>query len=317
MPRPIVLVTEGSDSQALEWLKERADVRQIGPADGGFAEALAVAEGMVVRTYTKITVELLEKTPKLRVVGRGGVGLESIDVKACRARGVEVVYTPDANTRAVAEFVFGLMVKLVRPWHANALDFTDSGFKRLRQDAGEHLYDLKLGILGMGRVGRAVGRIAHHGFGMSIQYHDLADVSGEVDVPAKPVDFQELLTNSDVLTVHVDGRPGNRHLIDTAAIAHGAFGWLINTSRGAVVDAVAVESALRSGRLAGCALDVFDPEPPTPDSAYARLQRDFADRVLLTPHMASRTKPATENMSWVVRDVLAVLNGEPPRHPAP
>ena len=317
MPKPVVIVTEGSEPAPLAWLKERADVREVGPDDPGFGEALAEAEGMVVRSYTKVTAELLARSPKLRVVGRGGVGLESVDVAACRARGVEVVYTPDANTRAVIEFVFGLAIKLVRPWHANELDFTPDGFKRLRKDAGEHLSDLTLGILGMGRVGRGVARAAHHGFGMRVRYHDLIDVANQVEVPAEAVDFRTLLTGCDLLTLHVDGRPGNRHLIDAGALAEARFRWLINTSRGLVVDPTAVYTAIAAGRLEGVALDVFEPEPPPADSAYRRLAEAFPQRVLLTPHMASRTKPAIENMSWVVRDVVAVLRGEQPRSPAP
>lgn len=317
MPKPIVLVTEGSQPRPLEWLKQHAAVREIGPDDAEFDAVLAEAEGMVVRSYTKVTPDLLAKAPKLKVIGRGGVGLETIDVPACRARGVEVVYTPDANTRAVAEFVFGLAVKLVRPWHANALDFTDAGFKRLRKDAGEHLYDLTLGILGMGRVGRAVARVGHHGFGMAIKYHDVADVSNEVDVPAESVSLDALIGGCDLLTIHVDGRPGNRNLINADVLGRSRFRYLINTSRGLVVDPAAVADALEAGRLEDVALDVYDPEPPTPTSAYARLQRDFPNRVLLTPHMASRTRPAVENMSWVVRDVVAVLEGQSPQHPAP
>src|SRR5262249_45138834 len=113
---PLVLVTEGSDSTPLEWLRERARVVEAAPASAEFAAALPDAVGMVVRTYTRVNAALLERSPNLKVVGRGGVGLENIDVAACRARGVEVVYTPDANTLAVAEFVIGYALQLLRPW---------------------------------------------------------------------------------------------------------------------------------------------------------------------------------------------------------
>src|SRR4051812_11128831 len=101
MSRPIVIVTEGSDPAPLDWLKERADVREIALDSADLDRALGSAEGLVVRTYTKVDDALLTKAPRLKIVGRGGVGLENIDVAACRRRGVEVVYTPDANTLAV------------------------------------------------------------------------------------------------------------------------------------------------------------------------------------------------------------------------
>src|SRR6266571_3657611 len=116
--RPVVLVTEGSDKAPLQWLRTQAEVSEVGLSDSGFDAALARAEGMVVRTYTKVNDALLAKAPKLKVVGRGGVGLENIDVAACRRRGVEVVYTPDANTWAVGDFVFGLILQLIRPYAA-------------------------------------------------------------------------------------------------------------------------------------------------------------------------------------------------------
>src|SRR5690348_8020338 len=108
--RPTVLVTEGSDAIPLEWLREQANVIEIAYDDPRFEAALPDAEGMVVRTYTRVNDALLDKAPKLRVVGRGGVGLENIDVAACRKRGVEVVFTPSANTWAVGDFVFGFML---------------------------------------------------------------------------------------------------------------------------------------------------------------------------------------------------------------
>src|SRR5205085_10971088 len=113
--KPVVLVTEGSDAKPLQWLRERAEVIEAGAGDPLFEQHLPRAQGMVVRTYTNVNDAMLERAPSLRVVGRGGVGLENIDVTACRRRGVQVVYTPDANTLAVADFVFGYMLQLLRP----------------------------------------------------------------------------------------------------------------------------------------------------------------------------------------------------------
>jgi phosphoglycerate dehydrogenase-like enzyme len=312
---PLVLITEGSDPAPLNWLRQHVRVAEISPDDPGFGKALAEAQGMVVRTYTKVNDALLARAPKLKVVGRGGVGLENIDVAACRRRGVEVVFTPDANTLAVGDFVVGYMLQLLRPWaffRENVYD--PKQFKRIRDtQRGRQLNELTLGILGMGRVGRRVGHLAALGFGMHVLYNDVIDVRPLLDFAATSVDKPTLFRSADVLSIHVDMRPGNENLVGAGELAlMKPTSILINTSRGEVLDATALASAIREKRLAGAAIDVFDPEPPGPDFPLLGL-----DNVLLTPHLAARTFTAIENMSWVVRDVVAVLEGQRPRYPAP
>jgi D-3-phosphoglycerate dehydrogenase len=319
-PHHLVLVTEGSDPGPLNWLKERPGVRVIEVSHDApaFAGHLAEAAGMVVRTYTKVNESLLARAPKLKVVGRGGVGLENIDVAACRRRGVEVVYTPDANTLAVGDFVFGYMLQLIRPWAPfRERAYEPAEFKHIRNTVrGRQLNELTLGILGMGRVGRRVGRIGANGFGMRVIYNDVVDFAAAGNAPAfaaAAVDKPTLYREADVLSIHVDMRPGNENLVGREQIATmkpGAV--LINTSRGEVLDAAALADALRSGRLAGAALDVYAPEPPPPDFPLLGL-----GNVILTPHLAARTGTALENMSWVVGDVVEVLEGRRPKYPAP
>jgi phosphoglycerate dehydrogenase-like enzyme len=313
--KPIVLATERSDPQPLDWLKQRAEVREIAYDDPTLPKHLAVAEGLLVRTYTKVTEKFLAGAPKLRVVGRGGVGLENIDVVACRRRGIEVVYTPDANTIAVGDFVFGYMLQLLRPWcFFKERAYAPTEFKSIRDTVrGKQLNELTLGILGMGRVGRRVGQIAANGFGMRVIYNDLLDVLQHVHFPATRVDKPTLYREADVLSIHVTMLPGNENLVGHEQIMmmkRDAI--VINTSRGEVLDAHGLAEAIRSKHLAGAALDVYWPEPPPPDFPLLGF-----DNVLLTPHLASRTATATANMSWVVRDVMAVLEGRKPEHPAP
>lgn len=310
-----VLLTEGSDARPLEWLKARARVVEIAASDPKFAAHLADADGLLVRTYTRVDAALLDGAAKLKVVGRGGVGLENIDVSECRRRGIQVVYTPDANTLAVGDFVFGYCLQLLRPWEL----FHDqvhppAEFKRIRNTVrGRQLNELTLGILGMGRVGRRVGHIAANGFGMRVIYNDLLDVSATVNFAATAVDKPQLYREADILSIHVDMRPGNEKLVGREQIALlKPSAVLINTSRGEVLDVHALAEALRGGRIYGAAIDVFDPEPPDPDFPLLGLPN-----VLLTPHIAARTTTAMENMSWVVRDVIEVLEGRSPRFPAP
>jgi phosphoglycerate dehydrogenase-like enzyme len=312
---PLVLVTEDTAPAPLAWLKQHAWVVEAPPESPEFASACAEAVGLVVRTYTKVNAGLLARCPKLRVVGRGGVGLENIDVKACRARGVEVVYTPDANTVAVAEFVFGYSLQLLRTWaFFRDRAYTPEEFKRVRTTLhGSQLNELTIGILGMGRVGRRVGHIAANGFGMRVLYNDLLDVQSQLAFPAAPVDKPTLFREADIVTLHVDMRPGNEHLVGASLLAlMKPTAILINASRGEVLDERALAAAIRAKAIAGAAIDVFAPEPPPADYPLLGF-----DNVLLTPHMAARTGTAMENMSWVVRDVIDVLNGKPAKYPAP
>lgn len=312
---PLVLVTEDTHETPLAWLKERARVVEAAPGTREFDATLPDADGLLIRTYTKVNAGLLARGPKLKVVGRGGVGLENVDVPACRARGVEVVYTPDANTLAVGDFVIGAALQLVRQWSTfRDRAYSPDEFKRVRNTLrGVQLNELTIGILGMGRVGRRVGHIAANGFGMRVIYNDLLDVRSRLTFPAAAVDPPTLFREADVVTLHVDMRSGNEHLVGAPLLSlMKASAVLINMSRGEVLDTAALAAALRGGKLAGAAIDVFDPEPPKADFPLLGL-----DNVLLTPHMAARTATAMENMSWVVRDVLEVLNGKPPSYPAP
>jgi phosphoglycerate dehydrogenase-like enzyme len=313
--KPLVLVAERSDPEPLQWLRERATVVEAKATDPEFKDHLREARGLLVRTYTKVTAQFLTGAPKLRVIGRGGVGLENIDVGACRARGIEVVYTPDANTIAVGDFVFGYMLQLLRPWNFfKERVYEPTEFKGIRDSVrGRQLNELTLGILGMGRVGRRVGHIGASGFGMRVIYNDIVDVHEQLTFKAQAVDKETLYRQSDVLSLHVDMRPGNDNLVGAAQLAlMKPDAILINTSRGEVLDVNALAAALKGKKLAGAALDVYWPEPPEAGFPLVGMEN-----VLLTPHLAARTSTAMQNMSWVARDVMAVLEGRKPEHAAP
>lgn len=318
--KPTILMTEGSDPAPRDWLAAHSHLIEAAPGTPAFEAAAATAQGLCVRTYTKVNAQLLDRMPALRCVGRGGVGIENIDVAECRRRGVEVVYTPDANTLAVGDFVIGYLLQLLRPWcFFSDRAYAPQEFKKIRDTVrGRQLNELTFGILGMGRVGRRLGGILARGFGAKVLYHDVQDVAAHVTFPATSVDRATLLSSVDVLSLHIDSRPGNKLTINASALAQmkpGAV--LVNTSRGDVLDAHALAAALASGHLYAAALDVFDPEPPKDDFPLLALPPDIRSRVLLTPHLAARTDVAMENMSWVVRDVLGVIRGEAPLYPAP
>lgn len=311
---PLVIQTEHLDDEAVAWLSERCRHVRCSSDDPRFDELLESAEALVVRTYTTVDAALLDRAPRLRVVGRAGVGLDNIDVGACRARAVEVVHTPDANGQAVTELVFAFLLDAYRP-----RVFLDGALRReewvgLRQElrAQHQLSDLTLGVVGVGRVGMRVCRIAR-AFGVRAVCHDLREIPDEHLHGATPVPLDDLLGGSDVVTLHVDGRASNRNLIgarELALLQHDAA--LINTSRGFVVDPDALAAWLQDHPGARAMLDVHEPEPVTPDSPLLALPNAH-----LSPHIGAATSTAQRNMSWVVRDVWAVLEGRAPANPAP
>jgi phosphoglycerate dehydrogenase-like enzyme len=314
--KPTVLITERLDDECAAWLAEHAEVVWVKHDDpDAMARELPGAEGMVVRTYTPVDHELLRQAPKLKVVGRAGVGLDNFDLRACAAAGVQVVYTPDANTQAVVEYVTGLMLDHVRPRKPLPAGSSAAAFHEMRQtEVGRQLDRMTLGILGFGRIGKRLGAVAH-AIGMNLLVCDLlpeVELRKAVDYPFDAVSHDALYAGSDVVSVHVDGRPSNRQMIDAAAFDRMRDEVLfLNAARGMLVDHDALVAWASAHPGARALLDVHDPEPPPADSPLHGLAN-----VTLLPHLASRTGPALKNMSWVVRDVVRVLSGEPPDFPA-
>ena len=284
------------------------------PGSADFRATLPSAAGLIIRTYTIIDESLLADAPKLRVVGRAGVGLDNIDIAACRKRGIEVVYTPDANTQAVVEYVMCLLADALRPRITLAHSVDAPEWNRLREiTVGQRqMNELTLGILGLGRVGQRIAAVAR-AIGLRVLYNDLLEFSIDQRHGAAPVDARTLFEKSDVVSIHIDGRAGNRRFVSAELLKRMKDDVLfINTSRGFLVDNLALAEVLRNHPKALAMLDVHDPEPF--DATYPLLGLPNSK---LYPHLASRTETAMKNMSWVVRDVTAVLEGRPPEFPAP
>src|SRR5262245_40980672 len=314
LPRPFVLQSEDLDPAAAAWLRESCELTHRHFTDPGFDELLAKADGLVVRTYTRVDAALLDKAPRLKVVGRAGVGLDRIDVAECRRRGIQVVHTPDANTQAVAEYVFAMLLDALRPRGTLRQPVNLDQWNRMRREllAINQLSELSLGILGLGRVGSRVARIAR-GFGMEVMYHDLVDIPEANRHGARFTEPADLFRRADILTVHIDSRPGNQRFINAAVLAQlRPTVTIINTSRGLVMDSQALADFLRTHSHARALIDVHDPEPFQANYPLLGLPN-----ARLSPHLAASTATAHVNMSWVVKDVWRVLNGEAPEHPAP
>ena len=261
---------------------------QVAQLPGGLPGALADADALVVRSAVQVDDALMEHAPKLRVVGRAGVGVDNIDADAATRRGVVVMNTPGANAVAVAELTIGLMLALARKLPAaNATMHAGKWEKKNLQ--GAELRGKTLGILGLGRIGLEVARRAK-GFRLEIIGSDpfvSAAVARENGI--KLVTLDELMSGSDYITLHVGLTPQTAGVINAKSLAAMKKGVrIINCARGELVDDAALVDALKSGHVGGAALDVFTVEPPK-DSPYAAL-----DNVILTPHIAGSTAEAQE-----------------------
>ncbi|MGP1273218.1 MAG: NAD(P)-dependent oxidoreductase [Phycisphaerales bacterium] len=309
--RPLVIQTEDLDDEAARWLAARVTLVRLGPSDPAFAGAVARAAGLVVRTYTRVDSALLSAAPALRVVARAGVGLDNIDLAACAARGVRVVHTPGANTAAVVEFVVALTVDALRPRVFLERPLGDAeAWQTIRREltAPRQLADLTLGVIGMGRIGTRVAEVGRS-LGMRVLF---ADLEPRGLTFGRQVSLEQVCESADVISVHVDGRPGNRGLLGPDAFGRMRSDVVfINTSRGFVVDAVACAEFM-VGHPSACAmLDVHEPEPIGATSPLLDIPN-----VHLSPHIAGATASAKAAMSWVVRDLWRVLTGEEPAHAA-
>lgn len=263
---------------------------------------LAGVEALIVRNRTRVDRELLAAAPALRVVGRLGVGLDNIDLEACRARGIAVCPATGANDVAVAEYTIAALLLLLRGAFFATAAVLDGSWPR-ETAIGREAMGRTLGLVGFGRIAREVAARART-LGMAITGFDPllpAEDPAWAGAARQPT-LEDLLATADVVSLHVPLTAETRGLLDAARIARmrpGAV--LINTARGPVVDAAAVASALREGRLAGAALDVFDPEPPGPD-LLATLRG--CPNLILTPHIAGITVESNRRVSTMVADAV-------------
>lgn len=270
------------------------------------AAALADARAIIVRNKTQVRGPVLDAPARLEAVGRLGVGMDNIDVATCEARGIKVLPAHGANAAAVAEYVIGAALMLLRGAF-NATPRLTAGEWPREQLIGRQLEGKQLGLLGFGAIGRAVAARARV-FGMDIAAYDpgIPHDAPRWQTEARRATFEDLLATSDILSLHLPLNEETRSLLGEAALARmKPSAILINTARGGIVDERALAAALREGRLAGAALDVFETEPI--DASTASLFSGLAN-VILTPHIAGVTEESNARVSEVTaRNVLDAL----------
>jgi len=301
-----IVISEFMDRPAVDGLASRFDVhydKDLVDRPPELAARLADADALIVRNRTQVDAALLSAAPKLRVVGRLGVGLDNLDTDACARRGITVIPASGANAQAVAEYVIAAAMLLLRGAYFATADVAAGRWPRAALSGGRELAGRTVGLIGFGGIGRLTGGLAR-ALGMrTIGSDPLLPASS----PAWAADatractLDELLREADVVSLHVPLGAATRNLMNAQRLAiMKPDAMLINTSRGGVVDEAALADALREGRLGGAALDVFEREPLPAASPLAG-----CPNLLLTPHIAGVTRNSNERVSSLIASKVA------------
>jgi len=295
-------------------LREKAEISFA----SSFEETVLIKEaaemdGIIIRANGKATRKIMDSAPKLKVIGRHGVGVENIDLEAATEKGIWVVNTPDANDISVAEHFFGLALMLSKMLRKGERAFREEGRWEARyQYIGNELHGKTLGILGFGKIGKAIGRIGHKGFDMKILYYDAFRFEEvEKEIGAVKMGLEEVLSQSDYISINLPMLPETKWIIGEKEFnLMKPTAYILNLARGPVWNEQALVKVLKEGRIAGAGADVFEIEPSTKDHPLLQFENFIG-----TPHMAAHTDEALKRMSLVAEDVIRVLEGKKPVHP--
>ncbi len=303
-----VLVADKISPKGVAWLRQQPGfdvVEAYGSSPERMLELVKDVHAIAVRSETRITAEIMAAAPLLKVVGRAGVGVDNVDVDAATERGIIVMNTPSGNTVATAELTFAHILCSARPLPQAAASMRAGKWDR-KSFAGFELFRKTLGIVGLGRIGGEVAKRAQ-AFGMRVLAYDpyLAPSRAKA-MQVEAVAFDELLAQSDTITVHMPLTDDTRHMIGDAAFAKMKPGVRIfNCARGGIIDETALLAALKSGRVGGAGLDVFEDEPLAADSELRSLPN-----VVLTPHLGASTAEAQDAVGVEIAEQIAdVLHG--------
>jgi D-3-phosphoglycerate dehydrogenase len=289
----------------------------------GILAVIGDCNALVVRN-TKITRQIMEAAPRLAVIGRHGVGYDTVDISAAADLGIPVVYTPAANTEGVAEIAVGFIIclgrKIVQAHTAMQSEellsdtVTMAIMTRQRGLVNADLWGKTLGVIGVGRIGSSVSRKVIAAFNMRVLGYDpYVNAETLAGCGVQKVDrLEEMLPRCDFVALHCSGGAETRHLINARTLALiKPDAYLINTARGSIVDETALIEALQKKRIAGAAIDVYEPEPPRPGNPLLHMEN-----VIVTPHFCAMTEESLYNMATMVaQGVLDVLEGRRPQYP--
>ncbi len=268
-------------------------------------ETIGQYEIVIVRSRTKLTKELIEKADKCKIIARVGVGLDNIDQETAKIKNIRVINAVEGAMNAVAELVLGLMLSLARQTARGDREIRKGNWLK-KELKGTELRGKYLGIIGLGNIGKRLGRLAR-ALNMNIIGYDVIPIDEEFakEVGLMKADLNTLLQSSDYISIHVPLLDSTYHLLDAQKISTmKKTAKIINTSRGGVVDEIALYDAIKNGALGGAALDVFEEEPAT-GNKLAEL-----DNVILTPHIGAQTKEAQSLAANVIAEkIIQILRG--------
>jgi D-3-phosphoglycerate dehydrogenase len=303
--RPKVLVKEKIGESGIELLRERFDV-DLGFDwdDAELAERIGAYDGILIRSATKMTAELIAKGDRLRVIGRAGVGVDNVDVEAATKRGIVVANAPESNVVTAAEHTMALLLALARNIPQAYVSLTGGKWERSKF-SGVELYEKTLGILGFGRIGQLVAQRAR-GFGMRVLAFDpfvSAERYRELGVE-KADSPEDIYGQADFITIHLPKTPETEGFLNAGAFAKMRDGVrVLNVARGGLIDEGALKDALESGKVGGAALDVFKEEPMTENELFSN------PKVVVTPHLGASTAEATDRAGYQsAEQVVAALS---------
>ncbi len=308
-----VLVTEYIHPTGVELLKRECEVVQAASTSvPALKDAISDVDGVVVRV-APMPREVIEAGANLKVIGKHGVGTDNIDIPAATERGIAVCNTPEANSEGVASLALTLMLALSRQLVQCDSFVREGHWTDKDRLMGHEIHGRALGILGVGRIGLRLAQKCQAAFEMKVFAYDpfVGREAMEARGITKVESVDDLMPLADYLSVHTPLTPGTRHIVGARQLRlMKPTAFLVNTSRGPVVDETALVDALREGRIAGAGLDVFEEEPPAPDSPLLKMRN-----VVLLPHMGAATHESMEKMALhAAQEVLAVLRGERPRY---
>ncbi len=312
--KPRVVVVQRVHQAGLDLLSQETDwILAKNTEPESLVEEVKDADAILVRT-TPLPRSVLEAAPNLKVVGRHGVGVDNIDIKAATELGIPVVYAPGSNTLAVAEHAVMLMLALAKGVLVADRELREKNNYAARFSvASTELGGKTLGLIGLGKIGKAVAKICKTGFDMRVIAYDpyinkeAAEALGVTLVD----DIDDIIEQADVISLHAPATEENHHLIGAEQLDKMRPSTiLINTARGPLVDETALYHALKNGQIAAAGVDVFDPEPPEESNPLFTLPN-----VIVTPHMAAHSAEGLERMATMAAEgILQVLRNEYPSH---